>query len=298
MKAQVMRYKIVHRTTYSYDSPVTVCHYLARLAPRTLRDQDCPWHDLSIRPEPAECASRSDCYGNHCTYFEIEGSHRELEVTASSLVNVRASKPIPPLSTPPWEAVRDGCEQGKFDAVGMTSEFCYASPLITPGPSFRSYAEVSFPRNRPILAGLVDLNRRIFTDFKFDPTATDVATPLADVMKNRRGVCQDFAQVLIACLRSIGLPGRYVSGYLETQPPPGQPRLIGADASHAWASLFCGEAVGWMDADPTNNVLPADRHITVAWGRDFSDVSPLRGVTLGAGEQRLRVAVDVMPMGD
>ena len=140
-----------------------------------------------------------------------------------------------------------------------------------------------------------DLNRRIFEDFLFDPTATDVATPVSHVLEKRRGVCQDFAQVMIACIRSLGLPARYVSGYLETQPPPGQEKLIGADASHAWVSVFCGDAFGWIDADPTNNVLPSDRHVTVAWGRDFADVSPLRGVTLGAGQQFLQVAVDVLP---
>jgi transglutaminase-like putative cysteine protease len=201
-------------------------------------------------------------------------------------------------SQPAWETIRDACRADKFTQASAAAEFCFASPLIAPGPVFASYALTSFTPGRPVLDALCDLNRRIFTDFIFDPAATDITTPLADVMTKKRGVCQDFAQVMIACLRSISLPARYVSGYLETAPPPGQPRLVGADASHAWASLFCGDAIGWMDADPTNNVLPSEKHITVAWGRDFSDVSPLRGVTLGAREQRLKVAVDVIPASD
>ena len=293
-----MRYHIIHRTTYRYESPVTVCHYMARLAPRTLPGQECPWHELSIRPDPVERASRADYFGNHCIYFEIEGAHHQLEVTARSLVDVRAVTPVDPLLTPAWESIRDACGGVSFSLATAASEFCFASPLITPGALFSAYALGSFTPGRPVLDALCDLNRRIFTDFTFDPAATDIATPITEVMTRRRGVCQDFAHVMIACLRSIGLPARYVSGYLETAPPPGKQRLVGADASHAWASLFCGEALGWMDADPTNNVLPSDRHITLAWGRDFSDVSPLRGVTLGAGEQRLQVAVDVIPASD
>ena len=293
-----MRFHIIHRTTYKYESPVTVCHYLARLAPRTLPGQECPWHELTIRPDPVERASNADYFGNHCLYFEIEGSHLQLEVTARSLVNVQPATPPPPETTPAWELVRDACHADAFTPASASVEFCFASPLITPGQIFADYALVSFSPGRPVLEALCDLNRRIFNDFVFDPSATDIATPLTEVMANRLGVCQDFAQVMISCLRSIGLPSRYVSGYLETLPPPGKPRLVGADASHAWASLFCGDAIGWMDADPTNNVLPSDRHITVAWGRDFSDVSPLRGVTLGAGEQRLQVAVDVIPADD
>ncbi|MBL9114065.1 MAG: transglutaminase family protein [Verrucomicrobiaceae bacterium] len=293
-----MRYQITHRTKYTYESPVTVCHYVARLEPKKIPGQACPWHELHIQPEPVDSASRADSFGNHTTYFEIEGSHHELVVTARSFVEVKPSRSVQPDSTPAWETIRNACAASGYTAATVAAEFCFASPLITPGQLFADYARPSFPSGKPILAGLMDLNRRIFTDFKFDPTATDVATPLADVMKNRRGVCQDFAQVMIACLRSMGLPARYVSGYLETLPPPGKARLVGADASHAWAALFCGDALGWMDVDPTNNLLPSERHITVAWGRDFSDVSPLRGVTLGAGEQRLQVAVDVMPVDD
>lgn len=293
-----MRYHIIHRTTYTYDSPVTVSHYLARLLPRPLANQECPWHELLIRPEPIERSLRTDYFGNHSVYFEVEGAHQQLEVIARSLVDIRPPPAFDPAQTPAWETIRD-----RFitDVLGMDyspAEFRFASALIQTAPIFADYAMPSFPPGRPIAEAVISLNHRIHTEFVFDPTATDLATPITKVMEQRRGVCQDFAQVMIACLRSIGLPARYVSGYLETRPPPGKPRLVGADASHAWVAAWCGDKLGWLDADPTNDVLPTERHITAAWGRDFSDVSPLRGVTLGAGEQRLQVAVDVLPSDD
>jgi transglutaminase-like putative cysteine protease len=293
-----VRYKITHRTTYRYKSAVTVCHYLARLIPRDLPSQECPWHQVLVKPEPIERAVYADYFGNQSLYFEIEGSHLELEVTAHSFVTVTPSKDVEPATTPAWETVRDACLAPAYSQASAATEFCFASPLIVPGAVFSEYALESFPPNRPILAGLIDLNRRIHAEFTFDPKATDITTPVLEVMKRKRGVCQDFAQVMIACLRSIGLPARYVSGYLETQPPPGKPRLVGADASHAWLALFCGDKIGWMDADPTNNVLPGEKHVTVAWGRDFSDVSPLRGVTIGSAEQSLTVAVDVLAVSE
>lgn len=290
-----MRYNIIHRTTYTYESSVTVCHYLARLEPRKLPFQECPWHELTIRPEPGERAKRTDYFGNASVYFEIEGAHQKLEVIARSLVQVQRMDPFDPTRTPAWEIIRDAARADLFTPASAAGELTFASALIPVSAAFADYARPSFPAKRPVLEGVSDLNRRIHEDFTFDPKATDLATPVERVLKQRRGVCQDFAQVMIACLRSIGLPARYVSGYLETMPPPGKPRLVGADASHAWVSVYCGDAFGWMDADPTNNVLPSDRHITVAWGRDFRDVSPLRGVTIGAGEQKLQVAVDVLP---
>ncbi|TDU72897.1 transglutaminase-like putative cysteine protease [Prosthecobacter fusiformis] len=290
-----MRYNIIHRTTYTYESAVTVGHYMARLEPRALPFQECPWHELTIRPTPMQRSERSDYYGNTNVYFEIEGSHQKLEVIARSLVEVERAEPFDPAKTPAWESIRDACRSDVFNPATAAGELTFASTLIPIGPLFAEYARPSFPPKRPILEAVSDLNRRINTDFIFDPKATDVATPVEKVLKQRRGVCQDFAQVMIACIRSLGLPARYVSGYLETMPPPGVVKLVGADASHAWVSVYCGETCGWMDADPTNNVLPSERHITVAWGRDFSDVSPLRGVTIGAGKQHLAVAVDVLP---
>lgn len=290
-----MRYNIIHRTTYTYNSTVTVCHHLARLEPRKLPTQECPWHELTISPKPAQRSARTDYFGNTSVYFEIAGAHKKLEVIARSLVNVNPGPPFDPSTTPPWEMVRDACRADLYSPTSAAGELTFASTLVPLSTEFAEYALVSFTPDRPILDAVSNLNRRMFRDFKFDRTATDVATPVAKVFQQRRGVCQDFAHVMIACIRSLGLPARYVSGYLETRPPPGKPKLLGADASHAWVSVFCGPAFGWMDADPTNNVLPSDRHITVAWGRDFRDVSPLRGVTIGAGEQRLHVAVDVLP---
>ena len=293
-----MRFKVVHETAYTYESPVSVGHYVARLAPRDLPAQECPWHEVIVSPKPAERAVRVDSFGNVASYFEIAGLHQKLVVTARSLVEVRVLEPVDPEKTPPWETVRNSCGTGHLDGAASAQEFVFPSPLIKPGPLFAEFAAPSFTPGRPILEAVCDLNHHIYAEFDFDPTATDAATPVEEAFRRRRGVCQDFAQVMIACLRSLGLPARYVSGYLETMPPPGKEKLIGADASHAWVSVWCGHDVGWIDADPTNDLLPSSRHITIAWGRDFSDVSPLRGVSLGTGRQTLRVSVDVQPEVD
>ena len=293
-----MKYELIHRTRYIYDGSVTVSHHLARLAPRHLPGQRCPWHELDISPTPVGRGVHVDAFGNVTTYFEMEGSHEELEVIARSLVEVSETVLPEASKTPPWEAIRDGCQLHKLTPCSEAGAFRFASPMVPVGPDFKAYAQEDFPPGRPVLQGLLALMARIHREFKFDTVATDVATPVAEVLTKKAGVCQDFAHLMLACLRSLGLPARYVSGYLETAPPPGQKRLTGADASHAWVSLYCGEQAGWIDADPTNDVLPGERHITVAWGRDFSDVSPLRGVTLGAGGQKLNVAVDVIPVAD
>lgn len=275
---------------------MTVSHHLARLAPRTLPDQRCPWHELEIHPIPVGRGVHVDAFGNTTAYFEVEGKHEELVVTAHSLVEVFAGRSQDTASTPSWESVRAACHEEKLTPGSDAGIFRFASPLVPVGPVFAAYARQDFPPGRPMLEAVMAFMGRIFREFHFDPQATDVTTPVAVVLKKRAGVCQDFAHLMLACLRSLGVPARYVSGYLETAPPPGQARLVGADASHAWVSVFCGEKAGWVDADPTNNILPGERHITVAWGRDFSDVSPLRGVTLGAGGQWLEVSVDVMPV--
>lgn len=293
-----MKYQLTHRTCYNYEGAVTVSHHLARLAPRTLPGQRCPWHALEILPIPVGRGVHLDSYGNTTTYFEIEGKHEELEVVARSFVEVFTSPPPDPATTPAWETVRDACKAERLTGSSEAGAFRFASPMVPTGADYQAYAMQDFPPGRPVLEGLIALTARIFTEFRFDPRATDVTTPVSDVFRKRAGVCQDFAHLMLACLRSIGLPARYVSGYLETRPPPGKVKLAGADASHAWISVFCGEAAGWVDSDPTNNLIPGDRHITVAWGRDFSDVSPLRGVTLGAGGQQLDVAVDVIPVDD
>lgn len=292
-----MRYSLTHRTHYIYEGAVSVSHHLARLAPRFLPGQRCPWHIIEVKPEPVGRSLHNDVYGNETAYFECEGSHTELEVIARSLVEVFPTKLPDPASTPAWEDILTSCSADKLSLSTEAGAFRFGSPMVPLGTEFADYARPDFTPGRPILQAAMAFMKRIFDECDFDPSATDVATPVADVLMKKAGVCQDFAHLMLACMRSLGLPARYVSGYLETLPPPGQKRLVGADASHAWVSVFCGESVGWVDCDPTNNILPSERHITVAWGRDFSDVSPLRGVTLGAGGQSLTVEVDVEPIG-
>lgn len=291
-----MRYHVAHRTLYTYESPVTVSHHRARLTPRALRHQRCPWHEIDIFPEPVVRSSRLDPSGNEVLYFEMAGAHTQLEVISRSYVEVMPPPRTDPQRTPAWDTLAQEAKGDGSRPLEPAWEYRYASRLVAPGPQFAAYARPSFPPGRPVLAAALDLNHRLFSEFAFDPTATDVATPVTEAFTKRRGVCQDFAHIFIACLRSLGLPARYVSGYLETKPPPGKPKLVGADASHAWVSLWCGSEIGWVDLDPTNDLLPSERHITLGWGRDFADVSPLRGTTWGAGEQWLLVGVDVTPV--
>ncbi len=290
-----MLYAVTHRTTYTYQSDVSVSHHLAHLRPLALPRQEVLEYSLEITPEPAVHTHRLDFYETPTNFFTIQAPHPELVVTARSRVRVTA--PALPAQTPAWETVRDACAREVLTDATVAGEFCFDSRHIAHSAAYGAYAAACFPAGHPLLDGLRDLTTRIFRDFKFDKRATTTATPLADVFKNRRGVCQDFAHMGIACLRSLGLPARYVSGYLETIPPPGKKRLVGADASHAWLAVWC-PGYGWIDADPTNNLLPGDRHITVAWGRDFSDVSPLRGVVVGGGEHELKVSVDVAPLAE
>jgi transglutaminase-like putative cysteine protease len=290
-----MNYEITHTTTYDYRDTVSVSHHVFRLTPRGLSHQRCLSHEVHIDPPPAVTSPHIDYFGNAVTFVTVEGAHRRLIVKSSSQVAVMRP-PLPdPAETPTWETVRESSRGQQIGSGLDASEFIFNSPLVVATDKFGDYARPSFTRERPLLEAVLDLTRRIHGDFKFDPKATTIATPLEQVFKNRRGVCQDFAHLEIACLRSLRLPTRYVSGYLETDPPPNQPRLAGADASHAWVSFFCA-GIGWIDVDPTNSLLPTTRHITVAWGRDYSDVSPIRGVILGGGGHSLKVAVDVVPV--
>jgi len=290
-----MTYRITHRTLYDYSEPVAVSHHAARVKPRPLPHQRRTAFDLSIWPEPAVRKMRTDYFGNRVCFFSIQELHQRLEVVAISEVTVTPETPPAPVLSPDWEDVRNEFSDPVSPEVVEPYQFAFDSPLIRTFPDLADYARVSFPKGTPLLVGALDLNRRIFHDFKYDPVATSVATPLEEVWRSRRGVCQDFAHLAIASLRSLGLPARYVSGYLRTHPPEGQPRLVGADASHAWFSVFC-PSIGWVDLDPTNNLQPDEEHITVAYGRDFSDVSPVSGVITGGGRHDVRVAVDVEPL--
>jgi transglutaminase-like putative cysteine protease len=290
-----MLYDLRHTTRYEYDYEVGVSHHLAHLRPRDLPRQRCLMFSLAVDPRPETATEHRDYHGNHALLFAVERNHRELTVTARSRVEVLSPALPPPASTPPWEQVAALCEGAGFTADTAAGEFRCASPLIPIRTEFAAFAESAFPVGRPILEAVLDMTGRIFTGFAFDPQATTTTTSLETLLKLRRGVCQDFAHLEVACLRSLGIPARYVSGYLETRPPAGQPRLIGADASHAWAAFWC-PGYGWIDVDPTNNLLPGERHVTVAWGRDFSEVSPVRGVLVGSGRHSLTVAVDVCPV--
>ena len=292
-----MIYEITHATVFDYSESVSLSHHTVRLHPRTLPSQRLLEAGLLIQPRPVVQEAHTDYFGNRMTFVTVEGAHRKLVATSRSRVEVRGTTHPEPAETPKWEAVRDFSLGTKADELLEAREFIYSSPHIGKAPGFAEYAAPSFTPRRPVLDAVLDLTARIHKEFTFDPKATTVATPLAEVLETRRGVCQDFAHLEIAFLRAMGVPARYVSGYLETDPPPGRPRLAGADASHAWVSFFCPGS-GWIDVDPTNNLLPSTRHITVAWGRDYSDVSPIRGVILGSGEHTLKVAVDVICLGD
>ena len=289
-----MRYHIAHTTIYDYASPVTVSHHVARLQPRPTPAQHEVSFQLEVTPEPSVRAFHTDYFGNRVCFFSVEQLHTRLEVTASSVVEVTA-EPLQALDvSPAWESVAEMFRDPVSPAVAEAYQFVFDSPLLQASPMLAEYTQESFPPGVPLLVGARDFTSRIHRDFRFDPEATTVSTPLDEVFEKRGGVCQDFAHLAIAGLRSIGLAARYVSGYLRTDPPPGQPRLIGADYSHAWFSVFCPH-LGFVDFDPTNDCLPAERHVTAAIGRDFSEVSPLAGVVTGGGEHRLKVAVTVEP---
>jgi transglutaminase-like putative cysteine protease len=290
-----MKYQVTHTTTYDYGGTVSVSHHVLRLTPRDLRHQRCLGHEVYFDPLPTLTQCHFDYYGNRVRFATIESPHQKLMVKSVAQVSISQPRAPQPQETLAWETVREFSRGQQIGPALDASEFIFDSPLVKASSGFADYARPSFPKERPVLEAVLDLTRRIHHEFQFDPEATSLATTLDEVFRKRRGVCQDFAQVQIACLRSLGLPARYVSGYLETDPPPGQTRLAGADASHAWVSFYC-HGIGWIDVDPTNNLLPTTRHITVAWGRDYDDVSPIRGIIHGAGAHDLQVSVDVVQL--
>jgi transglutaminase-like putative cysteine protease len=286
------RYRVSHVTTYCYGEPVTVSHNVLHLAPINTPRQRVESFTLNITPAPAVQHQRVDYFGNRVDFFTVQDQHTELIVRAESVLEVEPAFALDARITEAWEVVRDHLFHPNGDEEVRASEFRYDSPLVPTGPDYAAYALVSFTPNRPLLDAALDLVRRIHVDFIYDPKATAVTTTVPEVFAKRRGVCQDFAHVGIACLRSIGLASRYVSGYLETAPPPGQIKLVGVDASHAWLSLWC-PGIGWVGLDPTNDCLASDRHLIVAVGRDFTDISPTKGVILGGGTHEVSAVVDV-----
>jgi transglutaminase-like putative cysteine protease len=294
-----VKYRITHQTTYSYEQTVTNCHNEAHLVPRNSAHQRCLAYRLDIHPPPSSRSEREDFFGNNAVYYAIDTPHDRLVVTATSEVSLESPAAQLPLgSGTPWqESVRRIHEDLTADNLDAR-QYLLDSPMAATTAEIKRYAAPIFREQRPVADVVLDLMARIHRDFTYDPGFTTVATPLSEVLQHRRGVCQDFAHLAIACLRSYGLPARYVSGYIETQAPPGQAKLRGADASHAWFAVYDPNA-GWLDYDPTNNQVPIDRHITTAWGRDYSDVTPLKGVIYGGGtHHRAEVAVDVVALAE
>jgi len=284
-----MKYRVRHETRYQYEDQVSVSHHILRLTPRGALHSA-----IEVTPRPPELIGHKDYFGNAVVSFNLLEPHDKMAVVSTSEVEVNAPQPASFALSPAWETVTWGVADGVMD-IGAC-QFVFDSSRAKARPELKEYASKSFPPGQPILEGVWDLTHRIHEDFRFDTKATEVSTPVETFFEKKRGVCQDFSHLQIACLRSLGLPARYVSGYLRTLPPPGRPRLVGADASHAWCSAWSPSA-GWVDFDPTNDCLPSDGHITVAWGRDYSDVSPIYGVLRGGASHTLDVGVDVMPIG-
>ncbi|QEG24585.1 transglutaminase family protein [Mariniblastus fucicola] len=293
-----MKYSVTHTTRYDYPGDVAIGYNIVHLQPGNWTGQTCEKFRLLVTPEPLSITQRTDYFGNQSAQFNVEQPHRRLTITAKCVVDVERPEPPEYSTTSPWEtivaALVETATQEELDAV----QFACPSPGISAFSGLEEYARISFPAGRPILEASVDLTRRIFEEFKYDPNATSVTSEIREAFEKRSGVCQDFAHFQIGCLRSLGIPARYVSGYIRTIPPEGQEALVGADASHAWASVWCGRAIGWVDLDPTNNQIVSNDHITVAIGREYSDVCPVKGVIVGNAAQSLAVAVSVEPIGD
>jgi transglutaminase-like putative cysteine protease len=288
---------VVHETRYDYAPAVKTAQHMAHLKPAHGVSQQLLRHELAITPEPAQRTEAIDVYGNTRAFFSLQSAHDRLVVTAESVVETSA--PSAPQGDMPWEEARERLRYHRAAAYDPAAEFVFASTHVPRHEDFLAYAQPSFTPQRPLLAAARELMERIHADFEYEPEATDVSTPALEAFALRKGVCQDFAHIMLACLRSLGLPARYVSGYLLTEPPPGRRRLVGSDASHAWVSIYLPRDDGpgqWADLDPTNARSPGEDYVTLATGRDYADVAPLRGVIHGGANHKLRVAVTVTPI--
>ena len=293
-----MKYRITHTTKYKYQGTVPIGYNRVYLTPRDCSGQECLRSQLAVEPVPAVFGQRSrDFYGNEVIFFTVQDQHDILEITARSEVRLSPVPAVDPATTAPWEEalrlVREGRDRDAHDA----SQFTYPAETVSVSSALRDYARESFPGGAPVLQAAAGLMSRIYKDFAYDPNATTVTTPVEEILEKRRGVCQDFAHLQIGCLRALGLPARYVSGYVAPKHADSGQAYVGAQASHAWLSLYTPGA-GWIDLDPTNNCLTSIEHITVAWGRNYDEVSPVRGVILGGGTQHLSVDVDVARMAE
>jgi transglutaminase-like putative cysteine protease len=296
--AAPIAYRVLHETHYSYMYQVSLSQQYLHLSPRDFPYQQCESQLIQIDPQPEYQQLRLDYFGNLTRHITLTEPHHTLSVLADFRVVVSPRPGVEQIQgSLAWERLAQNMLLAPTPESLEALPFLFDSPHIRCDTALADYARQSFTPGRPHLEAALALTQQIFDEFEFDPSATEISTPLTEVLAGRRGVCQDFAQLMIGCLRSLGLPARYISGYILTQPPPGKPRLIGADASHAWVSVFCPN-LGWIDFDPTNRCLVKHEHITLGWGRDFSDVTPLRGVVLGGGEQTLEVKVTVLPANE
>jgi transglutaminase-like putative cysteine protease len=291
-----MIYDVSHRTTYRYSTPVAQSQHIVHMSPRAVERQRIKGHTLLIEPAPTIRTEREDYFGNRVVLFDIEQDHTELIVQARSTIGVTAPKKIDRAAAPAWEEIVKRIADPRAGLDLDVARYACASKNTYPTPDIAAYAGPSFKPGRSVLEAAWDLVERIYDDFTFDPTATDVSTPVTQVLQQRRGVCQDFSHLALACLRTMRISARYVSGYILTRPPPGVTRLTGADASHAWISVWSPD-FGWVDFDPTNGLMPRDEHITIAYGRDYDDVSPISGILLGGSDHSVHVGVDVAPVG-
>ncbi|MBL8700494.1 MAG: transglutaminase family protein [Alphaproteobacteria bacterium] len=292
-----MRFRLSHRTSYVYASPVDLAQHVLRLDARPLPTQRIDKVVVVCSPRPSRVSQTVDHFGNRITHVALAGPHDRLDLTLEASGEILPRTPPPPDATMPWEEVAAALLGDGFPTAVEASEFVHASPRAAPLASFSPFAQASFAGGRPILEAVLELTHRIHEAYRYDPAATDVSTPLAEVVARRAGVCQDFAHLQIAGLRALGLAARYVSGYIATRPVGAARPLRGADASHAWVSVWCGPRAGWIDVDPTNDLLVSDAHVVAAWGRDYGDVSPVRGVFVGGGAHSLSVAVDLEQLG-
>lgn len=292
-----MIFDISHRTLYRYTHQVVQSQHLVHMSPRAVANQTIRNHSLIIDPAPALRYDGVDCFANPISILDVEMPHKEFVLHSRSTIEVEKLPRCDFAKSTPWDGLDDVLyEKGTPIDLDIVQFRC-ASRITNPTLDISDFASQSFPAGRPVLEGTFELTRRIYTDFKFDPAATDVSTPITQVLKQRRGVCQDFAHLALACLRAKKIPARYVSGYILTHPAPGQEKLQGTDASHAWISVWAPET-GWRDFDPTNGIAVSDEHITIAYGRDYNDICPISGVLLGGGEHTVSVGVDVSPVKD
>jgi len=285
-------WRVRHGTRYDYARSVDLAAHLLHVWPRVFPAQRVLEATVTVTPAASHRRDGHDPFGNGCTWLNLDVPHTAFEVVLDAVVDV--AFPPPPTGTPAWEAVAAAAYRGGEDAW-VAAEFAAGSTLAPADPGAGRYAAVSFPPGRSILDGVLDLNARIRREFAFRAGVTTISTPISEVLARRHGVCQDFSHLMVAGLRALGLPARYVSGYIRTRPPPGRPRLRGADQSHAWVGVWLGPGQGWVDVDPTNGVVVTEEHVVLGWGRDFADVSPVRGVVLGGGSHTVAVAVDVEP---